>query len=425
MNILLAEDSRTSAYFIIPHLETLGHVVTHVLDGLAAVEACKADLPDLVLMDVVMPHMDGIEATRQIKALCGERWIPLIIMTGLSSPNELICGLDAGADDYLIKPINPNVLIARINAMHRIAVVHDTLFGILDSVFNGVITINGTGVMTGFNKAAESIFGYTATETIGKNVAMLMPKHYADEHDSYLRDYLSHGTSRIIGKGGRKVSGRRKNGEIFPMDLAVTELQCEKRNVFIGVVRDISQEEAARQEIERLALHDPLTGLPNRAHINKILDALLEGAGDQVTALFFIDLDEFKPINDKLGHEAGDQALCIVAYRLLRCLNKSSFVGRLGGDEFVVILPDIGSEEAAVAEGEKIIGTISESIPIPNSSHSCLMGASIGFVLIPEDGRTRTEILSTADQAMYEAKRAGKNRIIRGGTFAQANSQQD
>lgn len=413
MHILLADDSRSAAMMVSAHLQSLGHTVTHVMDGLAAVEFFHATPPDLVLMDVVMPEMDGIEATRRIKAASGEHWVPLVIMTALSSPEELVQGLNAGADDYLIKPINLDVLTARIEAMQRIAIVQDSLFGILDSVFNGIITIDAHGIIGTFNKAAESIFGYQAGEVIGKNVKTLMPQPYRDEHDGYLQRYIAEGIPHVIGNG-RKVAGRRKDGEVFPMDLAVTELRSAKRNLFIGVIRDITQEEASRAEIERLALHDALTGLPNRAYLNQVLEEMLPSQAQGLGALLFIDLDGFKPVNDQLGHEAGDQALCTVAQRLRQCLESTEhFVGRLGGDEFVVALPNLPNEDAAFAVGHRIIAAISQPMFLEGSAQACLLGASIGLAFIPHNGRTRTEILTAADDAMYEAKRSGKNRVVR------------
>lgn len=411
MNILLVEDSRSSAALIIAHLKQWGHKVVLAMDGRAAIALYKEHQPDLVLMDVVMPEMDGIEATRQIKMIGGDRWVPLIIMTGLSSIDDLVKGLNAGADDYLIKPINFDVLLARINAMHRISIMHDSLFGILENVSEGIITINGQGIITAFNKAAEIIFGYNDADIIGRNIKILMPQPYRDEHDDYLKKYLSTRIPHVIGVG-RKVFGRRRNGEVFPINLAVSELQCEKGNIFIGVIRDISEEETSRKEIERLALHDPLTGLPNRAYLNKFLDGLFEKTEQHVSAVFFIDLDGFKPINDQLGHEAGDQALCNVAQNLQAKLDKSYFIGRLGGDEFVVVIQDIAEKELACSVGDEIIKAISQPMMLLNYKEPYQLGASVGLAYITREVKTRTDILTNADNAMYEAKRTGKNKVV-------------
>jgi len=249
MHILLADDNRTSALPLIAYLERQGHRVTYVQNGRAAVDAYRHHPPDLVLMDVVMPEMDGIEATRQIKALGGSRWVPVLIVTSLSSNEEIVAGFDAGADDYLVKPLVGELLAARIRSMQRIASMQDALFGILDNVFDAIVTIDEAGTVLSYNKAAERIFGYDPAEVVGANVKLLMPPPYAEEHDGYLARYVRERTPHVIGIG-RKVSGRRKNGEVFSMGLSITEIQAITGHHFIGVVRDISKDEIARKKAE-------------------------------------------------------------------------------------------------------------------------------------------------------------------------------
>jgi diguanylate cyclase (GGDEF)-like protein/PAS domain S-box-containing protein len=413
MHILLAEDSRANALPVIAFLKERGHRVTHVMDGAAAVAAYQAELPDLVLMDVMMPVMDGIEATRRIKALGGRRWVPVLLLTGLSAQDEIVAGFDAGADDYLIKPIVFAVLDARMRSMQRIATIQDSLFSILDNVYEAVITIDEQGTVCNYNRAAERIFGHAAAAVIGNNVRMLMPEPHAAAHDGYLARYLSERTPHIIGSG-RKVQGLRKDGSLFPMRLSVTEVKRGGRSQFIGLISDISAEEEARQRIEFLALHDALTGLPNRAQFNEVLDATLKAQALGRHALLFIDLDGFKPINDSLGHEAGDEALKIVAGRLRHVLAASDFVARLGGDEFVVIVRDLPDAATARSIATRIIEAIGRPMNLGTSERR--MGASIGIALIvPQDKADASEILTAADNAMYIAKRAGKGRIAMAG----------
>jgi diguanylate cyclase (GGDEF)-like protein/PAS domain S-box-containing protein len=360
-------------------------------------------------MDVVMPVMDGIEATRRIKALGGTRWIPIMLMTGLSSNEEVVAGLDAGADDYLIKPIVFEILQARIQSMQRIATMQDSLFGILDNVYEGILTIDEEGRIQSYNRAAEIIFGYTATEVMGRNVNMLMPAPYAAEHDGYLARYQREGAPRVIGIG-RKVRGLRKDGEVFPMRLAVTEIKRGDGKRFIGLVSDISTEEASRERIEFLALHDALTGLPNRAQFNARLEALCAKPCDGLHAVLFLDLDGFKPINDTLGHEAGDEALRVAAHRLRHDLATNDFVARLGGDEFVAVCQGIASADAALAIGNRLLAAIAQPMTLLGTPSR--MGASIGIALLPQHGRTATDILTAADHAMYAAKRHGKGQVM-------------
>lgn len=406
MRILFADDSKATSLPVIAFLQQLGYRVTYVQDGKAAVTAYEEDRPSLVLMDVVMPEMDGIEATRRIKALGGKRWVPVMMMTGLSDTREIVAGLDAGADDYLTKPIVFEVLEARLRAMQRIATLQDSLFGILDNVFEAILTIDEAGTVASYNKAAERIFGYEPAEVVGRNVKMLMPSPYAEEHDGYLARYMRERAPHVIGTG-RKVQGRRKDGEVFPMRLAVTEVKRNGNSQFIGLVSDISQEEAARQRIEFLALHDPLTGLPNRASFTNALAAAVDSAKGQMLAVMFIDLDGFKQINDTLGHDAGDDALKTVAARLRHNLAGNDFAARLGGDEFVAIANNIAKKEVIVKIAERLIAAVSE--PMTLAGHAGRLGASIGIAIFPEHGATPTELLTAADHAMYRAKRGGKN----------------
>lgn len=408
MRILFADDSKATAAPTIEFLKQRGYRVTYVLDGRAAVEAYQAEAPDLVLMDVVMPEMDGIEATRRIKALGGARWVPVMLMTGLTSKDEIVAGLDAGADDYLTKPIVFEVLEARMRSMQRIATIQDSLYGVLDNVHEAILTIDEVGSIKSYNRAAERIFGYTAAEVIGRNVKCLMPPPYTDEHDGYLARYLKERTPHVIGIG-RKVKGRRKNGDVFPMRLAVTEVRRNQSSSFIGLVSDISEEELARQRIEFLALHDPLTRLPNRAHFNDVLDTMLRKDG-AMHAVLFIDLDGFKPINDTLGHEAGDEALKAVASRLRHNTASGDFVARLGGDEFVAIAHGISDPDAALAIGNRLLEAISQPLTLLGTPSR--MGASIGVAIAPQHGTTANDILTAADTAMYAAKRGGKNRCV-------------
>lgn len=409
MRILFADDSKATAAPTIEFLKQRGYRVTYVLDGRAAVEAYQAERPDLVLMDVVMPEMDGIEATRRIKALGGARWVPVMLMTGLTSKEEIVAGLDAGADDYLTKPIGFEVLEARVRSMQRIAIIQDSLFGILDNVYEAILTIDEVGIVKSYNLAAERIFGYTAAEIIGRNVKCLMPSPYTEEHDGYLARYVKERTPRVIGIG-RKVKGRRKNGDVFPMRLAVTEVRRNTSSLFIGLVSDISEEEVARQRIEFLALHDPLTSLPNRAHFNDILDAMLKKTDGAMHAVLFIDLDGFKPINDTLGHEAGDEALKAVASRLRHNTASGDFVARLGGDEFVAIAHGISDPAAGLAIANRLLEAISQPLTLLGTPSR--MGASIGVAIAPLHGTTANDILTAADNAMYAAKRGGKNRCV-------------
>lgn len=396
---------------VIHFLEQDGHRVTHALDGAEALEKYHAELPDLVLMDIEMPNMDGIEATRRIREISVKKWIPIVILTGLKSDKDLICGLEAGADDYMTKPVNFEVLLARMKSKQRIVDMQNNLFGILENVHEGILTINQQGIVQSFNLAAEKIFGYEASEVTGRNVNMLMPEQYRTQHDGYLKNILAASLPRVIGMS-RKVQGLRKNGEVFPMYLAVTQVKSATGDQYIGLLRDISQEEANLHRIEHLARHDTMTGLLNRSCFTEQLDNYVRNA--LPFSLLFIDIDGFKTVNDTYGHGVGDQLLIAIAQRIRSCVAENDIVARLGGDEFVVILPDVVNSTDIERIAVRLIGKVAEKMTYKGCV--CSVGASIGAACYPAQSMLAEDILSAADSAMYHAKRTGKNRFVMAGT---------
>ncbi|HLO94377.1 MAG TPA: EAL domain-containing protein [Burkholderiaceae bacterium] len=284
---------------------------------------------------------------------------------------------------------------------------------ILDNVVDGIITIDRRGTVQSFNRSASKIFGYDASEVVGRNVTLLMPAPYAQEHDGYLDHYARTGLRQVIGRD-REVEGLRKNGERFPLSLAVNEIEREGQRIYIGMVRDITQRRATEAEIQRLAFFDQLTDLPNRRLLLDRLDrAVLSAARrSQLGALLFIDLDEFKLLNDTWGHDFGDRMLVQVARRLSGSVREGDTVARLGGDEFVVMLENLGETlEQAAAHAEMVARKILASFEQPfqlleREQHS---SPSIGITLFGDNLLSAGELMAHADTAMYQAKAQGKN----------------
>ena len=249
LNILVADDTVSVGQFVSTYLRDAGHLVTFVQSGEDACEVYQREAFDLVLMDVIMPGMGGLAAVKKIKALPATKWTPIILVTGIDAQEGIMDGFMAGADDYITKPINTLVLDIRIRSMMRIAAIQRTSAAVVESVIEGIVQIDRVGRISGFNKAAQNIFGYTYEEVVGKNVNMLMPSPYHEQHDDYLANYVATGEARIIGIG-RKVTGKRKNGESFPMHLGVSEASTPDGRFFIGLVRDLTEEERMRSQIE-------------------------------------------------------------------------------------------------------------------------------------------------------------------------------
>ena len=284
---------------------------------------------------------------------------------------------------------------------------------VLDNIVDGLITIDQRGVIVSFNPAAEQIFGYAAHEVIGLNVKMLMPSPHREAHDGYLRDYEDNGHSRIIGIG-RELRGQHKSGNLFPIELAVSQVTRGGVPMFVGLVRDITRRKAAEQEIERLAFYDPLTKLPNRRLLMDRLQHAMSTSkrSGQYGALLFMDLDNFKNLNDTAGHAVGDQLLQQVAERLTSTLREGDTIARLGGDEFVVILEGLheDAEHAATraeAVVEKIHQVLSQRYRLGDRDY--LNSPSIGVTLFIDHEHSLDDLLKQADLAMYQAKSSGRN----------------
>ena len=248
LRILLADDSKAVGNLIAEQLRSNGHQVDWVQNGEAAIAAFQENPPELVLMDIEMPGIGGLEAIRRIRRIPSPVRVPIIIITAHTDEENLLSSFMAGADDFLAKPIQPLLLDVRIQAMTRIVSTQRSNAAMVDSVVDGVIRIDRVGRITAFNKAAEGIFGYAAGEVLDQNVKMLMPSPYREEHDNYIGNYVATGQRKVIGSR-REVLGQRKNGQTFPMSLSVSEVEAPDEHFFVGIVRDLSVENELRSRL--------------------------------------------------------------------------------------------------------------------------------------------------------------------------------
>lgn len=263
------------------------------------------------------------------------------------------------------------------------------------------------------NRAFTETTGYSTDDVFGKNPRLLHSEQQVPEFYEAMWKRIS-----TSGSWEGEVWNRRKNGEIFPAQLSITSVKDQDGKVshYVGTLSDITQKKAAAEEIERLAFFDPLTGLPNRRMLQDHLKSALAHSArtGQHGALLFIDLDNFKVLNDTLGHDMGDKLLQHVAARLNDCLRESDTVARLGGDEFVVMLQDLSLHPLEAARqteniGQKIITTIRQ--PFQLETHHYSTTPSIGATLFQGNQLSIDELLKQADIAMYQAKTAGRNAL--------------
>jgi diguanylate cyclase (GGDEF)-like protein len=207
----------------------------------------------------------------------------------------------------------------------------------------------------------------------------------------------------------QELTGLRKNSEIFFLLLSVSEGNVSNTRFFTVMARDNSERHIFESELEYLATHDTLTGLPNRTLLyDRLQQAVTQCArAKKLAAILFIDLDRFKIINDTLGHSAGDNVLKEVGIRLRGCLREGDSVARNGGDEFTLVLPMLNDQDDAIMIAEKVLATLAQ--PFKLNDKDFFIGGSIGISLYPNDGSYSDTLLKNADTAMYQAKSAGGN----------------
>ena len=277
----------------------------------------------------------------------------------------------------------------------------------------GMLITDANNVILQVNQTFTEMTGYTAAEAVGHSPRLIR----SDRHDPAFYAAMWE-TLRANGVWQGEIWNQRKSGEVFPSLLTITAVKGHTGAIthYVGSQLDITERKAAEEKIEHLAFFDALTELPNRRlQADRLQQAMAASArSKKYGALLFLDLDNFKTLNDTLGHEIGDLLLQQVAQRLLGCVRKGDTVARLGGDEFVVILQDLSqnAEEAAAQTegiGEKIRATLNE--PYTLAGETQLSTPSIGITLFADHDESVDELMKRADLALYQAKAAGRNTL--------------
>jgi diguanylate cyclase (GGDEF)-like protein/PAS domain S-box-containing protein len=277
---------------------------------------------------------------------------------------------------------------------------------VLDHVVDGLITFDEHARIDSFNPAAQLLLGYGADEVIGENLGRLIGEPQRDEFLLQLKNSLRPGRRHATSASYETV-GRRKDGTVFPLEFSINQVRLGNGRLYIGLLRDITERKAQTEALEYRALHDSLTGLPNRTFLaDRLEQALLSAQRErQPRAFLVLDLDGFKQVNDLLGHQQGDRVLQEVARRLRRILRKADTVARIGGDEFAILPAGATDPARAILIAEKIHDAL--QAPLQLGEHTLEIGTSIGIAVYPEHGDDGTTIARHADVAMYVAKRAG------------------
>jgi diguanylate cyclase (GGDEF)-like protein/PAS domain S-box-containing protein len=277
------------------------------------------------------------------------------------------------------------------------------------SASDAIISANSLGTIVNWNRGAEHMFGYTVVEVSGQSVSQLMPERYRDLHLAGMNRMRSGENSRIVGKT-LELEGLHKNGSEFPIELSLSQWETGEGRFYTAIIRDTTERRHYQDRLEYFASHDSLTSLLNRhaleEHLSRMIAKARRGGKG---CLLYMDLDNFKDVNDSVGHSAGDEILIHLTNRFKAELRTEDIIFRLGGDEFAVLFDGVDLAEAWPAAERLRRGV--ESHPFEAGGRIFSLSLSSGLIRI--DGKLETDpLLSQADTAMYQAKAQGKNQVV-------------
>ncbi len=440
-NVKVLEAKLTAEYF----------TVVTAMSGAEALERVRTDRPDIILLDVMMPGMDGFETCRRLKQDGATAHIPVVMVTALSDVSDRVAGLSAGADDFLTKPVNDVILFARIRSLARMKRAMDEWrmreetcdrFGVMSGIKGtaadnprGRILIVEPDEFSGGRLAATlEAEGHTVRSVRDAAAAMAVAEAgafdlviaslYLDESDglrlaSQLRASEGNRTvPLLLVIEAEEIGGLAKGFELGINDYLMrpvdaNELKARARTQ----LRQKRYRERLQENYQRslsMALTDDLTGLHNHRYLTAHLQLGLRHAVEtrKPLGVLMLDIDFFKAVNDSHGHAVGDRVLREVAQRMVRNLREFDMAARLGGEEFAIVLPDCEIEIAATV-AERLRSVIAETpFDVGAAAGPFNVTVSVGVACSGEGEERPEDILAAADKALYAAKRGGRNRIV-------------
>jgi diguanylate cyclase (GGDEF)-like protein len=431
--VLLVDDDEVNLLLTSIALRERGFAITEATSGERAIRVLADWLPDVVVLDAMMPGMDGFQTCRELRALPGFESLPVLMLTGLDDDASINRAYEVGATDFFVKSTHWSLLAGRLRYLLRSSRTRlelerskSKLARAQDLARMGSFDWRRSHGSPVFSVEGLRVFGLGPGSRIEfRQLLRMLPPEDRAGFITVLHDVTGHSSVLATDVPVTLADGRQR--------IIHTEAEPEFNEHgnligYTGIVQDVTDRRMAEDKIRHLANFDALTGLPNRRQLIWRTERALEYARrhNHQVSLLLIDLDRFKVINDTLGHGAGDELLMEVARRLRSCVRHSDqvmessleamgsrshrtleAVGRLGGDEFVALLPEVADERDAERVAVRILDLMRE--PIFVGGQECFVTASVGIAMFPRDGLSVADLMRNSDVAMYSVKAQGRN----------------
>jgi two-component system cell cycle response regulator len=447
--VLVVDDNAANRRLLEARLNSEYFDVLTASNGPEALAICETTQCDIVLLDVMMPEMDGFEVCGRLRSNPATSHLPVVMVTALDQPSDLVRGLEAGADDFVTKPIDEVHLIARVRSLARLKVVIDELRSRTDaSACSGINTLFSN------HRKQEGRCGRLLLvddrKSSSERLVQALAAHHTVEIAPIAQEALLKAAEGafdliVVSLGLENFDALRLCGQIRAMErtrhlpilliadpddrtrilrgleIGISDWLSRPvdRNELLARVRTQlrhkryadSLREEVRESLE-LALYDPLTGLNNRRFLESHLSALIDSARleDQPLTMMIVDIDHFKRVNDTYGHDAGDEVLKAFSQRLRGVIRKGDLLCRLGGEEFVMVMPGANSVDAVGIAERARVAVARDNFAVGASDRLIPVTASIGVAALGV-GENWRELYHCADQALYRAKAEGRNRV--------------
>lgn len=448
--ILVVDDVPANVKLLEARLSAEYFDVVTAANGIEALSICARGECDIVLLDVMMPDIDGFEVCRRLKSNPATHYIPVVMVTALDSPADRVRGLEAGADDFLTKPVSDVVLLARVRSLTRLKMMTDELrMRAITSLEIGMEAPERSAVADD-GKGGRILLVDDRPSSYERLAPMLSTEHHVDVEPDPSQALFNAAEGNydllIVSLSLDNFDGLRLCSQARSLErtrqvpiLAISDADNNARllrGLEIGVndylLRPVDKNELlarARTQIRKrrytdhlrdnvqnsieMAITDALTGLHNRRYMESHLATLTEQAAarGKPLALMILDIDYFKAINDTNGHDAGDDVLREFAVRIRKSIRGIDLACRFGGEEFVIVMPETDAHVAGMVAERLRRSIAGQKFAINKGSKHIDVTISIGLATLERKGEPVADVLKRADKALYRAKHAGRNRV--------------